>query len=53
MKIYYIDEKDLKIKSKVYTHISSFESFYNEMDSIYPLGWSGFKGVVQEILDEI
>ena len=53
MKIYYIDEKDLKIKSEVYNNVSNIESFFSEMDILHPLGWSGFKEVVQQILNEI
>jgi len=53
MRIYYIDEIDLKIKSEVYNNVSNLESFFCEMDILYPLGWSGFKEVVQQILDEI
>jgi len=53
MKIYYIDNYDLKIKSRFYDWITNQETFFYEMDELYPLGWSQDEETIKEHLEEI
>ena len=39
MRIYFIDADNLKIEFRDFKNIFNFESFFNELDMLYPDGW--------------